>query len=81
MYVHLLTCHFSYRIYIICNHSPFQVSHFFLGPELHKFARVALAESVLEAIVVFDVAVPVLEFVKCGLEDLDGTFTWNHKLL
>lgn len=64
-----------------CRHSPFQVSHFLLGPEFDELAWVDLAQPVLEAMVVLDVAVSVLELVQGRLEDLHGTLGWDHHLL
>jgi hypothetical protein len=55
---------------------PLQVVHLLLGPHADNLARVLFPEASLEAIVVLDVAVSVLEFVQCGLEDLHRTLRW-----
>lgn len=61
--------------------SPFQVVHLFLSPKLHQLSWVYLPKPVLEAIVILDVAVSVLELVQCCLEDLDSTLGWDIKFI
>lgn len=51
---------------------PLEVSDFFLGPELHFLARIALAVSFPESELTTDVALSVLEHQDAGLEDLDS---------
>ena len=55
---------------------PLQVVHLLLGPHADNLARVLFPEASLETIVVLDVAISVLEFVQCGLEDLHRTLRW-----
>ena len=52
---------------------PLEVVHLLLCPQPYHLAGVHLAEAVLEAVVVLDVAVPVPELVEGGLEDFEGT--------
>lgn len=60
---------------------PGQVVHLLLRPQPDDLARVQLAEAVDEAVVVFDVAVPVLELIEGRLVDLQDHFLWNRLLL
>lgn len=55
--------------------------HLLLGPQPDDFARVQFAESVLEAIVVFDVSVSVLELVQRRLKHLQHHFVRDRLLL
>jgi hypothetical protein len=55
--------------------------HFFLSPEADDLAGIQLAEAFLEAVVVLDVLVAVLELIECGLEDLEYTLIWDSLLL
>lgn len=55
--------------------------HLLLGPQPDDLARVELAEAVFEAVVIFDVAVSVLELVQRGLEHLQNHLVWNRLLL
>lgn len=60
---------------------PGQVVHLLLGPQTDDLAWVQFAEAVDEAVVVFDVAVSVLELVERRLVDLQHHFVWNGLLL
>lgn len=60
---------------------PAEVVHLLLGPQANDLARVELGEAVDEAIVVFDVAVSVLELVQGGLEHLEDHLVWNWLLI
>lgn len=55
--------------------------HLFLSPEADDLAGIQLAEAFLEAVVVLDVLVAVLELIECGLEDLEYTLIWDSLLL
>lgn len=55
--------------------------HLLLSPQPDDFARVQFAETVFEAIVIFDVAVSVLELVQCRLKHLQHHFIWDGLLL
>lgn len=61
------------------HHVPFEVVHLLLGPQLDHFAWVLLPEPVFEAVVILDVAIPVLELIESRLEDFDGTL-WGDGL-
>lgn len=63
-----------------CRSAPGQVVHLLLGPQADDFAGVELAEALLEAIIVLDVAVAVLELVERRLEDLEHHLIWDHNL-
>lgn len=60
---------------------PGQVVHLLLGPQADDFSWVQFAEAVFEAIVIFDVAVSVLELVERRLENLQHHFIRNWLLL
>lgn len=60
---------------------PVQVVILLLGPQPDDFPRVQFAEAIYEAIVVFDVAVSVLELVERRLEHLQHHFIWDRLLL
>lgn len=47
---------------------------------MDNFARIQLAEAVFEAVVVFDVFVPVLKLIQGGLENLEDTLFGNNLL-
>lgn len=60
---------------------PAQVVQLLLGPQPDDFPRVQFAEAIYEAIVVFDVAVSVLEFIERRLEHLQHHFIRDGLLL
>lgn len=60
---------------------PVQVVILLLGPQPDDFPRVQFAEAIYEAIVVFDVAVSVLELVERRLEHLQHHFIRDRLLL
>ena len=66
MYVHI-----DIRHGVDCK--PLQIVHLFLCPHSHHLPGVLLAEAGLEAVIVFDVAIAILEFVESGLEHLHST--------
>lgn len=55
--------------------------HLLLGPKADDFARVQLAESIFEAIVILDVFIPVLKFIQRCLENLENALLWNDLVL
>lgn len=60
---------------------PVEVVHLLLGPQPDDLAWVQFAESVDEAIVVFDVSISVLKLVERRLEHLQHHLLWNGLLL
>ena len=60
---------------------PGQVVHLFLCPQPDDLAWVEFAEAVLESVVVFNIAVPVLEFIQRGFEHLQYHLFWHGLLL
>lgn len=55
--------------------------HLLLGPQTDDLAWVQFAEAVLEAVVVFDVAVSVLELVQRRFKHLQHHLVWDGLLL
>lgn len=55
--------------------------HLLLSPKLDQLPWVLLPKPVLETVVLFDVAISVLELIQCGLEYLDGTLCWYQLIL
>lgn len=55
--------------------------HLLLGPQSDDFTWVQFAEAVYEAVVVFDVAVAVLELIQRRLEHLQHHLIGNRLLL
>ena len=55
------------------NALPVQIVHLLLRPEFDELPGVLLAHHVLEAEVVLDVAVAILELIQCRLKHLDST--------
>lgn len=60
---------------------PAQVVHLLLCPQSNGLAWVQFAEAIFEAIVIFDVAIPVLELVQSRLEHLQHHLVGNRLLL
>lgn len=60
--------------------SPGEVVHLFFSPQTDDFARIQLAEAVFEAVVVFDVFVPVFKLIQGGFEHLEDTLFRNNLL-
>lgn len=60
---------------------PAQVVHLLLCPQSNDLAWVQFAEAIFEAIIIFDVAIPVLELVQCRLEHLQHHLVGNRLLL
>lgn len=52
--------------------------HLLLCPQSDDLAWVQFAEAIDEAVIVFDVAIPVLELVQRRLEHLQNHLAWNQ---